>query len=86
MEKDKKFLNNIAAAPSVPVELPNGKFLHSCQQGEVPISDYISETGKNAMILKNLNSSSLLSLGQLCDDGCLISLSKQLLLAIKIIK
>ena len=86
MEKDKFVLEDVHEERGPPVELPNSKFLQSNQQGKIPISEYLTPTAQNVMILKGLNSSSLISLGQLCDDGCIIGLHKKCSLQSKTIK
>lgn len=50
--------------------------------GELPISTLISTLGKRTSIFHHLHSS-LISLGQLCDDNCIVILGKELLEVIK---
>ena len=40
------------------------------------MSNRLSTKGKTAIVLPDLTSSSLASLGQLCDDGCKVNLDK----------
>ena len=68
---------------STNVQLPNGKYITSSKQGELPLSKELSTTAKIATILPHLKSSSLISLGKLCDDGCNILLNRTKLYAIK---
>ena len=76
-EKDMPILKHLRHAIGPSVQLPNDKFLPCNQQGEIPSSDFLTAIGKNAMISPGLKSSSLMSLGQLCDDDCTIILAKQ---------
>ena len=46
-------------------------------QGQLPLSKHLSTTACNAIVLPNLQSSSLISLGQLCDDNCVVTLDKK---------
>ena len=45
-------------------------------QGQSPSHENLSENARTAIVLPSLTSSSLVSLGQLCDDGCNVSLDK----------
>ena len=65
------------------VQLPNNNFLPSSKQGEIPLSKFLTAIGTNAMVLPGLKSSSLISLGQLCDDNCNVLLTKTHLYVIK---
>ena len=82
-EDDAKQLTNITKNASTNVQLPNGKYITSSKQGELPLSDDLSPTARTATILPELKSSSLISLGRLCDDGCNIFLNYAKLYAIK---
>ena len=64
------------------VILPNSSWLKSFESGELPISTLISALGKKTAIFDELHSS-LISLGQLCDDNCVVVLGKYLLEVIK---
>ena len=59
------------------IELPLGG------SGKVPLSEHLSTTAQTALILPNLKSSSLISIGQLCDDGCKVVLDQEDLVGIK---
>ena len=63
--------------------LPDTSTIHATEEGMLPISDLLSKAAKKTMILPNLHSSSLISLGQLCDDNCTVILTKQQLLILK---
>ena len=63
--------------------LPNNTSIASTEKGQLPLSNMLTKEAKTAQILPQLASSSLISLGQLCDDDCVILLNKKELLAIK---
>lgn len=81
--KDKEVLKNTTKINGPAVKLPNDELIYATEQGDLPISTQLSTTAQKAMILPNLHSSSLISIGQLCDDGCSILLDKNKLWAIK---
>ena len=60
----------------VSLETLHSVAISSNKQGELPISNHLSTKGKTAIVLPDLTSSSLISLGQLCDDGCNVNLDK----------
>ena len=76
-EKDKKILQNIQPNPNIKVTLPNNDPIKSTCSGIIPLSSKLSSKAKTATVLKNLQNSSLISLGQLCDDECKILLDKK---------
>ena len=53
------------------------------RKGILPLSEELSDAAKTAMILPNLRSASLISMGQLCDDGCDVLFNKDILLVMK---
>ena len=82
-EEDKHCLKNIRPAPSVPIMFPDGDLIAGNKKGDVPLHPDISSTARQTEILPHLKSSSLISLGRLCDDGCKIELTKEELIATK---
>jgi hypothetical protein len=76
MTKNKNILQNIKQINGPPVLLPNQQIITSSEQGVLPISHLLSEKAQKTMILPDLKSSNLISIGQLCDDGCDITLDK----------
>ena len=76
-------LDNIEQYLGPSVLLPNNEMISSNEKGQIPLSSLLSKEAKTAQILPKLASSSLISLGQLCDDDCVIMLHKKKLLAIK---
>ena len=65
------------------VTLPDNTTLTSNQEGQLSLNNKLSSHAQRATILSNLKSSSLISLGQLCDDNCEILLNKKNLCVIK---
>ena len=65
------------------VQLPNNELIMATEAGELPFGDELSPTAKRVMVLPKLTSANLISIGQLCDDGCSIILDKTNMLAIK---
>ena len=63
------------------VILPDTSTLQAIKKGLLPIAN-ISKTAAKTAVFKHLQSS-LVSLGQLCDDGCTVLLDKENLLALK---
>ena len=63
--------------------LPDGYVLTATDQGKINILDQLSERAQTATVLKNLKSSSLISLGQVCDDNCTIVMDADKLYATK---
>ena len=47
--------------------------------GELPLSNNLSTTAKQAKILPKLQSASLISIGKLCDDNCRVAFDKNVL-------
>ena len=76
-EKDKHCLTNIRKAKPCEIILPNAAQVHSSQSGQLPLSKHLSAKAKDATVVPQLKSSSLISLGQLCDDGCDVLLNKK---------
>ena len=67
--RDMNVLETIHEEAGPPVALPNGDTINDNQVGYLPIPA-LSKTAKKTRILKDLNSASLISIGQLADDGC----------------
>ena len=84
--QDKIVLNNLEKCQGPSVQLPNNTMISSNERGQIPLSNMLSKQAKTAQILPKLASASLISLGQLCDDDCIIMLHKKVMLAIKITK
>ena len=65
------------------VYLPNMDTIQTTHMGKLPFNTQLSNIAITANVLLSLKSASLISLGQLCDDNCNISLDKR---AIKVYK
>ena len=63
--------------------MPNNATLQATEQGELNFSTSLSKTARTAVILPGLKSSSLISFGKLCDDGCDILLKENKMYAVK---
>ena len=55
---------------------PDMTILKATQKGQLPLGNQLSKKAKEAAVLKDLNSASLISFGQLCDDDCQVLLDK----------
>ena len=62
---------------------PDTSTLQANTHGSIPLPSTLSPTGITTTIVPGLKSSSMLSLGLLCDDGCNIILDKHNMYAIK---
>ena len=82
-EEDKKVLNSIEKHSGPEVLLPNNNTIAVTIQGLLSLSHNLSSQARNAMILPGLQSASLISIRQLCDDGCNILLNKRKSIAVK---
>ena len=58
------------------VTLPNSYSISSKLQGQLPMLDKLISKAKIAMVLCQLTSSSLISLGELYNDDCKVNLDK----------
>ena len=82
-EKDKSILHNLSVFEGPTVTLPDNSQLQSKEEGEIPLSPLLSTAAKKASVIPGLKSASLISLGQIVDDGCTILLDEKTLLAFK---
>ena len=82
-ECDEDCLKNIQSFNGPHVTLPNNSQLQATRHGDLPFSDLLSKEAKTGVILPGLHSSSLVSLGKLCDDGCEILLNDRKMYAVK---
>ena len=82
-EEDTDVLENIQPSNGPTVRLPDNTAITANRKAVLPLMDNLSEQAKKVNIIPKLNSSSLVSLGQLCDDDCNILLHKKVMYAIK---
>ena len=52
------------------VKLPNDVQIQASKQGLLPLPPVLSDKARTAHVFKGLTNASLLSIGRLCDDGC----------------
>ena len=70
-----KFLRNLQSLQNGPkAVLPNNTTIAAAAQGDLPLHPYLTP---KALIYPQLKSESLLSIGQLCDDGCTAVFDKE---------
>ena len=74
-QQDEHILQNLNIKPGPIVALPDMSIFQATKSGSLPIPG-LSKSAATAHVLPGLKSTSLLSLGQLCDDGCDIHLNK----------
>ena len=81
--EDKECLTSITKYSGPSVMLPDADKIAPSHQGVLSIHKDLSQAAKVGTVLPQLKSSSLLSLGQLCDDGCNVLLNKKKLYPLK---
>ena len=70
-----KFLRNLQSLQNGPkAVLPNNTTIAAAAQGDLPLHPFLTP---KALIYPQLKSDSLLSIGQLCDDGCTAVFDKE---------
>jgi hypothetical protein len=57
--------------------LPNNDTIQASQTGKLPLHPSLSDNATTAHFLDGITNSSLISLGQLCDDNCIAIFTKQ---------
>ena len=68
-------LTTVTDGPSV--TLPNMSTITASKQGFLPLPNTISSKGSKTHVFKDITNASLISIGQLCDDGCQATFDKQ---------
>ena len=81
--EDKNILQNLTERHGPPVGLPNSEQLPSTHSGTLPLSTKLSSQAQQARVLPGLKSATLISLGQLANDGCISILNDSKLHVIK---
>ena len=79
----KKCLYDIEDYNGPSVTLPDAGTIAPTLQGRLQLLSKLSKEGQRATALPKLKSSSLISLGQLCDDDCTVVLEKRKMLVVK---
>ena len=82
--KDEHVLHNVKDTPHGPeVALPDSSIIKASKTAELPLpNNIINAPAKKVAVFDHLQNS-LISLGQLCDDGCDVLLNKKKLFAVK---
>ena len=65
------------------VTQPDGSQMNIKSVGYLPMHKSLSKQATQGHIIRNSNSSSLVALGPLCDDGCAVVLTDKKLTAVK---
>ena len=80
-EEHAKYLHNACPAITGPkVHLPNNTILRPSHHGVLSLHDSLANPNLNAYVLPGMTNESLLSIGQLCDQGCKAIFTKDKLL------
>ena len=75
-QNDMKYiLNPVQDETGIQVALPNSKTIKATHQGYLQLSDALTNQAQHTTIFKHLNNN-LLSIGQLCDDNCIVIFTK----------
>ena len=68
-------LKKVTFGPTV--TLPDMSTIQADQQGFLPLPNSISPEGSKAHVFEDITNASLISIGQLCDDGCEATFDKE---------
>ena len=73
-----QFLRNVTKLNNGPIAyLPNNTQVQATYRGTLPIHNNISKEASEVLIFPHLQNESLLSIGQLCDDNCIVIFTKK---------
>ena len=74
-KKHQKYLENLMKLSNGPLAvLPNNKTIQAISKGDLPLHPLLNHS---ALVFPALESESLLSIGQVCDDGCIAVFDKK---------
>ena len=76
-ERDKNALSNVEPTQRCIITLPHATTTSSSVSGKLLLSSQLSSKAKNATVVLQLESASLISLGKLCDENCNFHLHKK---------
>ena len=76
-------LTDIVDANGPDISLPDNTTLTATKNGILPLPAVLSTQARTASIVPGLNNSSLLSVPQLCDDGCDVLFRREKMYAVK---
>ena len=82
-EEDQHCLENVVNATGPMITMPDAGTLQANKHGTLPLPSILSSAATIATIVPGLKFYSMLSLGQLCGNGCNVLLNKQKMYAIK---
>ena len=82
-ESHRSVLSHVRPYSGPSVTLPDADMIAPSNKGILSLSSQLSNEAQTATTLPQLQSSSLISLGQICDDACTIILDKNKLIAVK---
>ena len=73
-----KFLTNVQPIKNGPIaHLPNNTTVQASHKATIKLHENISKMASEVLIFPNLQNESLISIGQLCDDDCIIIFTKE---------
>ena len=73
-----RFLSNIKSLKNGPTAtLPNGHIVQATHEGTINIKSNLTPEASQVLVFPNLTNESLVSIGQLCDDGCIVLFTKK---------
>ena len=73
--------NNFVNGPTA--SLPNNTKIQATSMGVLPFHESLSQQAYEALVFPNITNVSLISVGQLCDDNCLVLFTKAKFFIIK---
>jgi hypothetical protein len=80
MPQDQTALTMLRPTPFGPtVVLPDSTHIQATHSGLLPFHRSLSDKAKTAHVLDGITNASLISVGQLCDDDCIVVLDKKLI-------
>ena len=72
-----RFLTNITRLSSGPTAtLPNGQVVTATHEGIIKMNNNLSQAALKVLVFPHLTNESLILIGQLCDDGCIVLFTK----------
>ena len=70
-------MSNIKCLKNGPTAtLPNGHIVQATHEGALKIKNNLTPAALQVLVFPNLTNESLVSIGQLCDDGCIVLFTK----------
>ena len=79
-QQDSTCLSNVTPLTHGPrAKLPNNEYIYPIARGLLPTLSSLSTSARSSLVYPALKNASLLSIGQLCDNGCLALFDKNFL-------